>query len=436
MDHLPLPLEPLLDPIEVPYRCAEPYDGSPMLDYPDRKRWEILHSPVGTSYLVDGQKPTDSQLESFIQNYLYFGLLYETFGKFIDIRKFITTNENEDSIITTAPLEECLTRWANQVEDDQDPESTEETNWWVHTQKVLGHTLKIALNTKKRFKNAVDERIWFSIAVLAETIQQVLFDLFRDPEKLPLTTGTWRTPQNPSIGKFITNEMLEKGWCIFDVHRIDLTTKGASTLYFLGNLQPTRSGRDHSGCTEDLCVWMTTDESYQTRHATHDCHCDSKYSGMGDVQKVLEGDEIPLIQRVGSKSDAEHAEYRIIPSIEAICGNFVAISHVWAEGLGNPGANELPSCSLKWVSDMVDSFGEEKEDFGIAFWIDTLCVPIEPHSLWLRAMNRLRKPYTEAAVVLVLDSYLYEQDSSTLSFCEIWARVLCCSWSRRLWTCK
>ena len=229
--------------------------------------------------------------------------------------------------------------------------------------------------------------------------------------------------------------MLEKGWCIFDVHRIDLATKGAASLYFLANLQPTRPGRDHSKCTKDLCAWMTTNDSYKTRHATSDCQCDSHFSGINDVRKVLEeSDEIPLIQESPAQKVSASPAFQIIPSIPSISRDFIAISHVWAEGLGNPHANELPACSLKWISTLVNSLNEESEDFCVPFWIDTLCVPINPHNLWLRAMNRIRKPYQDAAVVLVLDSYLYTQDSSKLSALEIWARVLCCSWSRRLWT--
>jgi hypothetical protein len=230
--------------------------------------------------------------------------------------------------------------------------------------------------------------------------------------------------------------MLDKGWCPFDMYRIDLTTSGPSTLYFLGHLQPTRSGHDHSRCTQHLCMWMTINKSYQTRHATPDYQCGNKSSGIEDVRQILEGDEIPLIQEVESTPDSGRPSFRIIPTIPSICGNYVAISHVWAEGLGNPKANELPSCSLKWISDMVNGIPEKREEPAIPFWIDTLSVPIEPHRLWLRAMNQLRKPYTDAAFVLVLDSYLYEQDSRELSAFEIWARVLCCSWSRRLWTCK
>jgi hypothetical protein len=68
------------------------------------------------------------------------------------------------------------------------------------------------------------------------------------------------------------------------------------------------------------------------------------------------------------------------------------------------------------------------------FWLDTICVPIHLEELRIRAMNRLRRPYQDAMHVLVLDSYLYTQDSAKISPLEIFARVVCCSRSRRLWT--
>lgn len=68
MNHLPLPKNSSLKPIEVPYRCTSDYDGGPMLDYPNRRGWKIKYSPYGARYLDEsGQKPTNAELESFIQ---------------------------------------------------------------------------------------------------------------------------------------------------------------------------------------------------------------------------------------------------------------------------------------------------------------------------------------------------------------------------------
>ena len=122
-----------------------------------------------------------------------------------------------------------------------------------------------------------------------------------------------------------------------------------------------------------------------------------------------------MIQETHTESDSEFPEFQIIPAIELIAGDFVAISHSGAEGLRNPAANEVPNCSLKWISDTVDFIAKESQDFKIPFWIHNLCAPIEPCNLWMRAINRLRKPYTDATIVSVLGSNLYTEESTNLS---------------------
>ena len=74
-------------------------------------------------------KPSEPEIEALVQNYLYFGLLHETFGEFVDISDFITENSSRESIITTTPLEERLTKWAEQVKQQRDPDSTDEADW-------------------------------------------------------------------------------------------------------------------------------------------------------------------------------------------------------------------------------------------------------------------------------------------------------------------
>lgn len=128
-------------------------------------------------------------------------------------------------------------------------------------------------------------------------------------------------------------------------------------------------------------------------------------------------------------------KFRIIESGKG--KKFVAISHVWAEGLGNPHGNLLPTCALKWISNHVNRFSfhsgdepdkEEKQErpFEEAmrgktpFWLNTICVPVAPPEMWKKAMNRLRKPYRDAALVIVLDSYLYTQDTREIDPLDMW----------------
>lgn len=95
---------------------------------------------------------------------------------------------------------------------------------------------------------------------------------------------------------------------------------------------------------------------------------------------------------------------------------YVAISHVWSGGLGNPTLNSLPKCQLIVIRDWIAALPEAKiDDSKIHFWMDTLCVP------------------EEASSVLVLESELMR----ATRLCgneERLMRIYCSSWLRRLWT--
>lgn len=439
MDHLPLPREPLLRSIIVPYYCTEPYDGGPMLNYPARHGWEVLYSPFGISYLINGEEPTDGQLIPFIQNWLYFGYLQEIFGPLVNIQNFIKEDENGTKTVTAAPLEDCAVKWTSQLELRKEAEDTAGKRALHDASEIIEHVWKVSLGSKKGSKtqdSRGEREIWLSIAALAEVVEQTFLNVYDDGPIL-----SWRSGGNVRFGDFIIEEMELNGWCPFDVKRINYNTKSVSTLYYLANLQPPRADLDHSSCTGEICTAMQIGSSYKTKHTTEDCKCD-EISDVGAVIMALKGKNIPLVQAVDTimeDGQSTNSPFKFIDSDNVV--DFVAISHVWAEGLGNPHGNSLPSCSLQWVSDLASDLAKEEElpspDLGsrpMPFWIDTLCVPIQPKEMHTVAMNRLRIPYQNNQHVLVLDSYLYTQNSTDLTASEIWCRVLCCTWSQRLWT--
>lgn len=429
MDHLPLPSKPSIPPIEVPYRCTEAYDGGEFFSYPERHGWEVLYHTGGISYLLNGEEPSIAALDAFLQTWLYFGMIHEAFG---DFWEFVVDNKEGERIISTTNLNDACVYWnarikgflqAGYKEDVVQPE-------FERIHKVSFHTWKVISNTGKSIRASLDHGILFSIAVLAETIQKLLV-----PFDLSYANATWRRYGNPPIGEIILESMLETGWCKFDVWRIDCTSSVASLLYYLGNLPPPRPQANHAECTNDHCTAMTIDLSYKTMHTAAGCSC-ADFSDINAVLSALDGEELPLIRYIDAVETPAGTNTRA--SFEIIESNgdmeFVAISHVWAEGMGNPHGNALPECSLKMVSDMIDQTFPTGDKTRLPFWLDTICVPTKPENMRIRAMNRLRKPYQEAKHVLVLDSYLYNHKAADLPALEIWARVLCCSWSRRLWT--
>jgi hypothetical protein len=96
--------------------------------------------------------------------------------------------------------------------------------------------------------------------------------------------------------------------------------------------------------------------------------------------------------------------------------------------------NVLQGCVLCEVSRKVNQLPKTSTESTTPFWIDTLCVPVRPPELKALALNMMAAPYQKAKQVLVLDGYLQSVESKLLSPVEVFARIFCCTWMRRLWT--
>ena len=136
----------------------------------------------------------------------------------------------------------------------------------------------------------------------------------------------------------------------------------------------------------------------------------------------------------------------------------------WSDGLGNPTENALPKCQLRHLEQLISELPQYNQTFSSEdvpfdervwrdplpyrrlepadqrsddqpryFWVDTLCVPLEPHRLRKEAIKNMRAVYSRATRVLVLDSALMQ---STMDSCEEekLARITVSTWIRRLWT--
>ncbi len=113
---------------------------------------------------------------------------------------------------------------------------------------------------------------------------------------------------------------------------------------------------------------------------------------------------------------------------------YVAISHVWSDGKGNPLRNFLPACQLQRIQDRVDAL-YPSDAHPMPFWMDTLCVPVGRKFWPIRniALNRMKATYKCAGKILVLDDSL-ERIDSTIAPTEAMIRIQYSSWSTRLWT--
>ncbi|KAI1086090.1 hypothetical protein F5B19DRAFT_502130 [Rostrohypoxylon terebratum] len=146
---------------------------------------------------------------------------------------------------------------------------------------------------------------------------------------------------------------------------------------------------------------------------------------------------------------------------------YIAISHVWADGLGNPTANSLPRCQLRLLYDrlcrtpqepewlqvynpafVASTFRDDYSTFGwkprkihknyeANFWMDTLCIPPyseEQNDIRQKALGTMGEVYAGAESVLVLDEGLQNIQHSHLESYEVSAHIISSAWMTRCWT--
>ena len=199
-------------------------------------------------------------------------------------------------------------------------------------------------------------------------------------------------------------------------------------------MDPAEPFTAHDNCDGNICVRLQNDLTrYKTRHLTSECCCDELLVDAKRLDEVLRSGSLPLLDITEGQSLSE-LSVSIVPSTST--APWVALSHVWADGLGNPVDNALPRCQLQRLKQLIrtlvsTSNGNEESPEAL-LWVDTLCCPVAPEGAKKRALTEMKRTYQQATYVLVIESTL--QASETVTLEEIWARISLSGWMRRLWT--
>lgn len=156
--------------------------------------------------------------------------------------------------------------------------------------------------------------------------------------------------------------------------------------------------------------------AYQTQHVSKECDCEKIPIDPKALYNILRTKALPLIRvRLGKTLGDLSVD---IVSSQPKC-RYVALSHVWADGLGNPYAKALPRCQLSYVGRIikdldiaarsrdirdhnvkredVETQGEEgEEDEELLLWCDTLCCPVQTEEAKSLALGYMYQTYRDA----------------------------------------
>ncbi|MCJ1327321.1 hypothetical protein MMC10_003989 [Thelotrema lepadinum] len=423
MDHVQLAEAATHEPLEVPDQCLDHYpQGTPFQIYPSIKQW-TRKAPFGDDFEVE-RRPLE-EATSFLQNWLFFGLRTSLLGPAVPLEDFRRKTLEGKNVITTSKLPEHVhaleERDQNLIDVQIEHRRSNADQCLLTAHKVLSFVYG---------GTTIDMRILLSLSALGDyltSIRNTLYN-FHQPGNLLYLTWNLGSPSSSGIFQtnFISERLLHDGWCKSQVRRIfRMSPSGA---YYISNLPRPDPERSHEECSMWQCgAYQMQWETYQTSHAQNGCDCSFVFADTRQLCSILADGKIPVIP-----TDTPIEEGIPIAICEARRLKYVAISHVWSDGLGNPWHNALPQCQLRRICNSVKNLHQSDEPS--FFWVDTICCPRESIEARLQAIALMGETYNGANKTLVLDNYLQSTPAASMSDFEKLARLFVSGWVTRLWT--
>ena len=433
----------------IPYLCQDKYDEGPFLDYPHRSGLPDLkiEGTLGINSFLNIPKQQflaavpRSELEPFLQNWLFFGLLNEVLGDLYRHEDFITTvldGGTEKTIVTTADLLSRLEEWEAKITQDKDSLITV----YEHIAKCL--TLAHACLTIKY--PDFDNDLKFHLASVAEILgfaaSKACNVAWTDNSTRSLIPPHWDATVSEHFQKSV---LLERSNCCPSQMQMLIENFGSpQALSFVAScLHEDVLQLHHAPCNGNICrAGHSVTSDQLTRHVSDSCGCEFLRVDEGLLADCLKTGCLPLL-RLKEKTNSDEMSVEVIASTNST--SYVALSHVWADGLGNPTATALPRCQLSRLKVLIDNVNFKYLNMSIALdgpedapemllWCDTLCCPVVSKEAQSMALSLMYRTYDEATVVLVLDRSLISHRVGGMRDDEAGLRIAASRWMTRLWT--
>lgn len=361
-----------------------------------------------------------------VQNWLFFGLLEEAFRDSVPATDFIVATDDGDEFLSTRLLGDYVGRWRARVQAS----SREESAKWaarlreVYLEAARFFLLYHASGAHSQYPDGFATYL-NPLALLLETLQHYVSDIFAD--------GAEHEPLPANCSPQATQELVERGWCPFTVANILLSSSSPALFEYarLFRDHPPFIYQDHGQCTTRNCAVANVDTStYETKHCSLYCkgkdNCEILKADMDILKVKLEAGKIPVTL---------FTEHQGLVTLGSEDGPYIAISHVWADGMGSTSEKGLPVCVVKFLSEAAttafNSLHNAELDT-VPFWIDSLCIPSRAN-LRGKAIGLMAKTYASAAAVVVIDATIRNISVSDPVQEQLFVLYVS-TWVQRLWT--
>lgn len=450
---------PVLVPNDIDSTIQVPFLTDITYDFRGFESFGIRHGLCRDTGRIRPDLPP-LEMASRLQSWLYFGLLAECTGRPIHLAEWTQKDLNGKIFINSNHLGNVLADWRRCLDS---LDRTVRESILTHVNYCLDVVDRVACEVEGSGVTSSDplSKIVLSLRVLVGTLTTFLETFISSDSKSFLNLSKLSYSQvrkSPILRTYLEGEFLRRDWCPHHIKNI-LWNYDLQCLVYLSQLD--RSGfrkNDHQAChMETRCVANNVNwDRYATKHTREYCDCQMIKVPYEEIVEIIADGGVPLISVIKCEptgSTAIRVERRTARS------RYVAMSHVWSDGLGNPSENALPQCQLERIQSYLLALPNSQEsavftiggisvdwrrlNFGTLksraiplFWMDTLCIPVKAEHALLRhqAINQMASIYAAAVQVLVLDSELQQTATKSAQAVAVLSRILFSVWMGRSWT--
>jgi hypothetical protein len=262
---------------------------------------------------MDGSETSVEESTAFVQAWLYFGLLHDTF-RLVGIETSIDDFIQEDclgSFVSSTKLPAYLNEW-HHLNDNR-------------TQNLQRQHLRSVFKLLHEAGDIVDQILSFpwlrygtdndtqmklivaeSIAMLGDSLMNAakrIWASFQDDIQELVQTRIRKMLRFSEPATLSLKRLEQLGWCKSTrmmLHRLVDTTG----LYYAAMLPRPAMSKNHSGCTSKECFKMQIDkETYRTRHVLEGCSCAVVEVDRDAISKVILEGGVPSVRYIVPPSE-------------------------------------------------------------------------------------------------------------------------------------
>jgi len=273
MDHLVVD-----NRLNVPYVVQSPYDAKGFHSFPERSGWKLADD--GSWRKLGDFQPeshTKSDLEAFLQSWLFFGVLTEvlSLSSSSDINDFICENSYGTWHVTTKKLSTYLESWASRVQER--PKQSMGSMLRASIVLTEAHSLVTRFCGVAKSGGTqswdIDPAISLSFMILGETLSHALSKIAKS---VNFMVKGWFEPVILRWGysEELLRLMKRDGWCPYELRILlgSLQRSACGQLFAMHLSYPKIPGMHHRECSENDCKGRKTGE-HRRRHWDADKVC-------------------------------------------------------------------------------------------------------------------------------------------------------------------